>query len=119
MVTFTEAQLLAWLAPDADRSRWEPSWEPLEAATLAGRFTGGTTITLTIELVVDPATGGERRALLLANLQRYFDEHWSAGGATVRPSSQGATLDLVLDELPQRIEKLHGAGEARAAEAGR
>ena len=35
------AQLLAWLAPEADRRDWEPSWEPIEAATVAGRFTGG------------------------------------------------------------------------------
>jgi hypothetical protein len=104
------AQVLAWLAPDADRGDWEPSWEPIAAATLAGRFTGGAGVALTLDLAVDPATSGERRQLLVADLQRYFGEHWESGEATVRPSSQGATLELVADELPRRLEEMQDAG---------
>jgi hypothetical protein len=104
------AQLLAWLAPDADRSDWEPSWEPIEAATVAGRFTGGAGIALTLELAVDPATSGPRRELLLADLQRYFGEHWAAGKATLRPSGQGVTLDLLVDDLPRRFGEMERAG---------
>jgi hypothetical protein len=103
------AQLLGWLAPDADRRGWEQSWEPIETATVAGRFTGGAGIALTIELAVDPATSGPRRELLLADLQRDFGEHWGAGKATVRPSGQGVTLDLLVDELPRRLAEMQGA----------
>ncbi len=108
------AQLLAWLAPEAERSKWETSWEPIEAATVAGRFTGGAGIALTLELAVDPATSGPQRELLLADLQRYFGEHWSAGKATVAPSSQGLTLDLVVDELPRRFEEMQSGGPRAA-----
>jgi hypothetical protein len=101
------AQLLAWLAPGADRAGWERSWDPIEAATVAGRFTGGGSILVTLDLAVDPATEGPRRELLLADLQRYFGEHWDAGRATVRPSEQGVTLELLVDELPHRLEELH------------
>jgi hypothetical protein len=107
-------QLLAWLAPDADRSDWKQSWDPIEAATVAGQFTGGTDIALTLELAVDPATSGPRRELLLADLQRYFAEHWGAGKATVRPSSQGVTLDLLVDELPRAFEENLGASHPPA-----
>ena len=104
-------QMLAWLAPGAERSEWERSWEPIEAATVAGRFTGKTGVALTLDFVVDPMTDAERRELLLADLQRYFAEHWDAGKATVRPSPQGVTLDLVADELPRRFEEMqHAAG---------
>jgi len=108
------AQLLAWLAPEADRGEWKQSWDPIESATVAGRFTGGAGVALTLDLVVDPATSGPRRELLLAELQRYFGGHWNAGKATVEPSSQGVTLDLIVDELPRRFEEMQGGG-SRAA----
>ncbi|HET9767016.1 MAG TPA: hypothetical protein VFS60_09215 [Thermoanaerobaculia bacterium] len=111
------AQLLGWLAPEADSDAWKQSWEPIKSATVAGRFTGGAGIALTLELAVDPATSGPRRELLLADLQRYFGEHWSAGKATAAPSSQGVTLDLVVDELPRRFEEMQGAG-TRARRSG-
>jgi hypothetical protein len=85
------AQLLAWLAPGADRGDWKQSWEPIETATVGGRFTGAAGIALTIELAVDPATSVARRELLLADLQRYFAEHSDAAKAIVLPSSQGVT----------------------------
>jgi hypothetical protein len=109
------AQLLAWLAPEADRSHWEPSWEPIEAATVAGRFTGGAGVALTLELAVDPAASGPRRELLLADLQRYFAAHPAAGKATVRSSVEGVTLDLLVDELPRRFEEMERAGAPSTA----
>lgn len=109
------AQLLAWLAPNAERSDWEQSWEPIEAATVAGRFTGGAGVALTLDLAVDAATNAERRELLLADLQRYFGAHWVAGKATVRPSTQGVTLELVADELPRRFEEMQDADGRRDA----
>jgi len=113
------AQLLAWLAPealatDADRDRWEQSLDPVETATVAGRFTGGAGIALTIELAVDPATSGPQRELLLADLQRHFGEDWRGGKATARPGSQGVTLELLVDELPRHLEEMQGAGRPRA-----
>lgn len=102
------AQLLAWLVPDADASAWRQSWDPIDAATVAGRFTGGDGIVLTLELAVEPATGGPQRQLLLADLQRYFGEHWDAGKATVRPSDQGVTVELLIDELSRRFEEMQG-----------
>lgn len=108
-------QMLAWLAPGAERSEWEKSWEPIEAATVAGRFTGKTGVALTLDLAVDPATNDERRELLLADLQRYFGAHWDAGKATVRPSAQGVILDLVADELPRRFEEMQDAADSRDA----
>jgi hypothetical protein len=114
------AQLLAWLAPDADFSAWKQSWDPIESATVAGRFTGGSGIALTLDLAVEPATTVQRRELLLADLQRYFGEHWEAGKATVRPGSQGMTLDLVIDELPRRFEERQGSDfTAAGTEPGR
>ena len=107
------AQFLGWLAPGAERSEWEKSWEPIDAATVAGRFTGKTGVALTLDLAVDPATDAARRELLLADLQRYFAEHWEPGKATVRPSAQGVTLDLVADELPRRFEEMQGAADSR------
>jgi hypothetical protein len=104
------AQLLAWLAPGADSTAWKESWDPIESATVAGRFAGGSSIALTLDLAVDPATTAQRRELLRADLQRYFGEHWEAGKATVRPGSQGMTLDLVIDELPRRSEETQGSG---------
>ncbi len=109
------AQLLAWLAPDADRRDWKQSWEPIEAATIGGRFTGGTGIALTLELAVDPATSALRREALLADLERYFGESWGPGKATVRRSGEGVAIDLLADELPRRLEELRGAGRRRAA----
>lgn len=108
------AQLLAWLAPEADHDQWKQSWDPIESATVAGRFTSGAGIALTLELAVDPATDGQRREVLLADLQRYFSEQWQTGKATVRPSGPGATVDLVADELPRRFEEMHD-GRSRAA----
>ena len=98
------AQLLAWLAPDADASEWKQSWDPIESATVAGHFTSGAGITLTLDLAVDPATDGAGRELLLADLRRYFAEYWQAGKATVRPSGPGVAVDLIADQLPQRFE---------------
>jgi len=109
------AQLLAWLGPGADPGAWRQSWDPIEAATVAGRFTGGTGIALTLELAVDPATSGPRRELLLTELEKYFGEQWGAGKATVRPSSQGVTLDLRVDDLPRRFEETQDAAPAPAA----
>ena len=103
------AQLLAWLAPGAERADWERSWEPIEAATVAGRFTGGTGVALSIDLAVDPATSIDRREQLLADLQRYFGEHWEAGKATLRPSIEGVSLELAADELPRRFEEMQDA----------
>jgi hypothetical protein len=109
------AQLLGWLAPRADRSDRKEAWDPIEVATVAGRFTSGGGIALTAELVVDPTTSRARRELLLADLQRYFGENWDAGKATVRLSSQGVTLDLLVDELPQRFDERQSAGRPPAA----
>jgi hypothetical protein len=109
------AQLLGWLAPRADRRDWEASWEPIEVATVAGRFTSGGGIALTAELAVDPTTTRARRELLVADLQRYFGESWNAGKATARLSSEGVTLDLLLDELPQGFDERQGAGRAPVA----
>lgn len=109
------AQLLDWLAPSADGDDWKQSWEPIEAATVAGRFADGARIALTLDLAVDPAIDAARRDLLLADLQRYLGEHWDEGKATVRPTGQGVTLDLVIDELPRRLEEMEDAGNARSA----
>ena len=111
------AQLLSWLAPDADASEWKQSWEPIESATVAGRFIGGAGVALTLDLAVDPTADGRRRELLLADLQRYFGEHWSAGKATVRPTGQGVGVDLVADELPRRFEDMHGNDSKVATES--
>jgi hypothetical protein len=109
------AQLLGWLGHDGDGSDWERSWDPVEAATVAGRFTDGAGLALTLELAVDPTTDGPRRELLLADLERFFAEGWSAGKATVRPSSQGVTLDLLVDELPRHLEHRQDTAAAVAA----
>jgi hypothetical protein len=100
------AQLLGWLAPGADRDDWRDAWEPIAAATVAGRFSDGGGIALTLELAVDPEAGDPRRELLLADLQRYFDEHWGAGKAAAQVSGQGVTLELLADELPRHLEQL-------------
>lgn len=100
------AQLLSWLAPRADPGEWKQSWEPIESATVAGRFTNAAGIALTLELAVNPATDGPRREQLLADLQRYFGEQWEAGKVTVRPSGQGMSVDLVVDELPRHFETM-------------
>ena len=100
------AQLLAWLAPGAEASEWKQSWEPIESAAVAGRFTGKAGIALTLDLTVDPATSASRRELLVADLKRHFGEHWTHGSATVRPNPQGMTIDLLVDELPQRFEEM-------------
>jgi len=109
------AQLLAWLAPDADRADWQRAWEPIEAATVAGRFTDAAGLALTLDLAVDPATNAPRREQLLADVQRYFVEHPDAGKATVKASSDGVTLDLLVDDLPRRLEALDRGGRRIAA----
>jgi hypothetical protein len=108
------AQLLSWLAPRADPSEWKQAWDPIESATLAGRFTSAAGIALTLELVVNPATDGPRRERLLADLQRYFDEQWETGKVSVHPRAQGMTVDLLVDELPRRFETMRG-DDSRAA----
>jgi hypothetical protein len=82
---------------------------------------GGNRLELTLELTVDPATSEERRALLLADLQRYADVHWGTAQATVRPSRHGATLDLAFAELSRRLEEMqdgaHAAAHRRSTES--
>jgi hypothetical protein len=59
-----------------------------------------------LELAVDPETSDARRKVLLADLEKYFDEQWGAGKTKVRPSTGGVSLELVADELPQRFEQM-------------
>lgn len=100
------AQLLSWLAPRADPGEWKQAWEPIESATVAGRFTAAAGIALTLELAVNPATDASRRERLLADLRRYFGEQWETGKVSVRPTAQGVSLDLVADDLPRRFDRM-------------
>jgi hypothetical protein len=105
-------ELLAWLAPGEQRSAWQPDWEPVRAAAVSGRFIGTGGIALTLDLAIDPATPAARRQLLADDVRRYLGERWKDETVTVQPSAEGVTAEVLIADLPRRLEEKQLSGSA-------
>lgn len=107
------ARVLGTLAPDAPAG----AWDAVEAATVAGRFTGGA-IALTLDLALDTAASDAVRSALVAELAGRLAEQWGEGAATVSAAGDAVLVELLVDDLPRRVEELQARQLRRAREHG-
>ena len=105
------ARVLGVVAPGAPAG----AWDAIAAATVAGRFTGGA-VALTLDLALDPAAPATARPALVTELEQRLAAQWGEGSAAVREAGDAVVVELLVDDLPRRVEELQSRQLRRARE---